>query len=99
MPRSYVVTGAAGGVGRAIAERLSRDGHVVALDLEPAEIRGIRANAVALGSIANARLDELLAERPEVAEELRALHPLGARAGPRRSPPWSRTCCQRTPPS
>ena len=201
MPRSYVVTGAAGGVGRAIAERLSRDGHVVALDLEPAEIRGItaiagdagdeeaagraadaaervaplagwvnnaavfrdarlhdasaahvldliaanvrlavtgcavavrrfmaaggggaivnvsshqamrpvsgalpyatakaaiegltravavdygprgiRTNAVALGSIANARLDELLAERPEVAEQLRALHPLG-RAG------------------
>jgi NAD(P)-dependent dehydrogenase (short-subunit alcohol dehydrogenase family) len=201
VPRSYVVTGAARGVGRAIAERLLRDGHVVALDLEPADIpgvaavagdagdeeaagraadaaervaplagwvnnaavfrdawlhaapagevlelieanvrlavtgcavavrrfvaaggggaivnvsshqaarpvsgalpyatakaaiegltravavdygpRGIRANAVALGSIANARLDELLAARPEVAEELRALHPLG-RAG------------------
>jgi len=31
-PSSYVVTGAARGVGRAIAERLGRDGHVVLLD-------------------------------------------------------------------
>ena len=29
---SYVVTGGAHGVGRAIAERLARDGHVVVLD-------------------------------------------------------------------
>jgi NAD(P)-dependent dehydrogenase (short-subunit alcohol dehydrogenase family) len=32
MSASYVVTGAARGVGRAIAERLARDGYVVALD-------------------------------------------------------------------
>lgn len=32
MANSYVVTGAARGVGRAIAERLAREGHVVALD-------------------------------------------------------------------
>jgi NAD(P)-dependent dehydrogenase (short-subunit alcohol dehydrogenase family) len=32
MTNSYVVTGAARGVGRAIAERLAREGHVVALD-------------------------------------------------------------------
>jgi len=31
---SYVVTGAARGVGRAITERLARDGHVVAVDLD-----------------------------------------------------------------
>jgi NAD(P)-dependent dehydrogenase (short-subunit alcohol dehydrogenase family) len=31
---SYVVTGGAHGVGRAIAERLARDGHVVVLDSE-----------------------------------------------------------------
>jgi NAD(P)-dependent dehydrogenase (short-subunit alcohol dehydrogenase family) len=30
--RSFVVTGGAQGVGRAIAERLARDGHVVVLD-------------------------------------------------------------------
>jgi NAD(P)-dependent dehydrogenase (short-subunit alcohol dehydrogenase family) len=35
MARSYVVTGAAAGVGRAIAERLTQDGHVVVLDREP----------------------------------------------------------------
>jgi NAD(P)-dependent dehydrogenase (short-subunit alcohol dehydrogenase family) len=33
--RSYVVTGAGQGVGRAIAQRLAADGHVVALDLDP----------------------------------------------------------------
>jgi NAD(P)-dependent dehydrogenase (short-subunit alcohol dehydrogenase family) len=32
MTNSYVVTGAARGVGRAIAEHLTRDGHVIALD-------------------------------------------------------------------
>jgi NAD(P)-dependent dehydrogenase (short-subunit alcohol dehydrogenase family) len=32
--RSYVVTGGAQGIGRAIAERLARDGHVVVLDVD-----------------------------------------------------------------
>lgn len=36
MERSVLVTGAAGGIGRAIAERLERDGHrVLAVDLHP----------------------------------------------------------------
>jgi len=36
MERSVLVTGAAGGIGRAIAERLERDGHrVLAVDLRP----------------------------------------------------------------
>jgi NAD(P)-dependent dehydrogenase (short-subunit alcohol dehydrogenase family) len=39
MLRSYVVTGAARGVGRAIADRLLRDGDaVVVLELDPAEV-------------------------------------------------------------
>jgi NAD(P)-dependent dehydrogenase (short-subunit alcohol dehydrogenase family) len=97
---SYVVTGGAQGVGRAIAERLARDAHVVVLDPGAAGLAwlatakaaiegltrsvavdyaraGIRCNAVALGSIATARSDALLAERPEVAAELARLHPLG----------------------
>jgi NAD(P)-dependent dehydrogenase (short-subunit alcohol dehydrogenase family) len=37
--QSYVVTGAGRGVGRAIAERLARDGRVVALDLEEASLQ------------------------------------------------------------
>jgi NAD(P)-dependent dehydrogenase (short-subunit alcohol dehydrogenase family) len=35
MERSYVVTGGAQGVGRAIVERLAEDGHVVVIDLHP----------------------------------------------------------------
>jgi NAD(P)-dependent dehydrogenase (short-subunit alcohol dehydrogenase family) len=35
MRRSFVVTGGARGVGRAIAERLSRDGKVIVVDLDP----------------------------------------------------------------
>jgi NAD(P)-dependent dehydrogenase (short-subunit alcohol dehydrogenase family) len=34
MPQSFVVTGAAQGVGRAIAERLAADAHVVVLDVD-----------------------------------------------------------------
>jgi NAD(P)-dependent dehydrogenase (short-subunit alcohol dehydrogenase family) len=56
---------------KAAVEGLTR---AVAVDYGP---RGIRANAVALGSIATARYDALLAEHPEVGEEMRELHPLG----------------------
>ncbi len=59
---------------KAAVEGLTR---ALAVDYGP---RGIRTNAVALGSIATARSDALLATRPDAAEELRRLHPLG-RAG------------------
>jgi NAD(P)-dependent dehydrogenase (short-subunit alcohol dehydrogenase family) len=62
MGRSYVVTGAGRGIGRAIAERLVGDGHaVVAVDLDPAALAwaaGSRLDAVA-GNAA----DEAVAER------------------------------------
>jgi len=38
---------------------------------------GIRANAVALGSVTTARFEEYRAAHPEVDEEMAALHPLG----------------------
>jgi NAD(P)-dependent dehydrogenase (short-subunit alcohol dehydrogenase family) len=44
--RSFVVTGGAGGIGRAIAERLARDGHVVVLDVDEPEWRHERVRAV-----------------------------------------------------
>ena len=62
--RSYVVTGAAQGVGRAIAERLARDGAVVALDREPITWEHPRLTAV-LGDAG----DEADAERAADAAE------------------------------
>jgi NAD(P)-dependent dehydrogenase (short-subunit alcohol dehydrogenase family) len=56
---------------KAAIEGLTR---AVAVDHGPS---GIRANAVALGSIATERYDHLLEARPEVAGQMAALHPLG----------------------
>jgi NAD(P)-dependent dehydrogenase (short-subunit alcohol dehydrogenase family) len=56
---------------KAAIEGLTR---AIAVDYGP---QGIRANAVALGSIATGRYDELLEARPEVGEQMRALHSLG----------------------
>ena len=56
---------------KAAVEGLTR---ALAVDYGP---HGIRANAVALGSIATPRSDALLGERPELAEGLRDVHPLG----------------------
>jgi NAD(P)-dependent dehydrogenase (short-subunit alcohol dehydrogenase family) len=56
---------------KAAIEGLTR---ALAVDYGP---RGIRTNAVALGSIATERYRALLAERKEIDEQLRSLHPLG----------------------
>ena len=56
---------------KAAIEGLTR---AVAVDYGP---RGIRTNAVALGSIATERYEALLAERKEIDEQMRGLHPLG----------------------
>jgi NAD(P)-dependent dehydrogenase (short-subunit alcohol dehydrogenase family) len=56
---------------KAAIEGLTR---AVAVDYGP---RGIRCNAVALGSIMTLRYEQLRAQRPQIGEEMRRLHPLG----------------------
>ena len=56
---------------KAAIEGLTR---ALAVDYGP---RGIRANAVALGSIATDRYAAQLQDRPELEEQMRRLHPLG----------------------
>ncbi len=56
---------------KAAVEGLTR---ALAVDYGP---RGIRTNAVALGSIATARYEALLEQQPGVAGAMRRLHPLG----------------------
>ncbi len=56
---------------KAAVEGLTR---AVAVDHGPA---GIRANAVALGSITTARFEQYRTEHPEVDAQMAALHPLG----------------------
>jgi NAD(P)-dependent dehydrogenase (short-subunit alcohol dehydrogenase family) len=56
---------------KAAIEGLTR---ALAVDYGP---RGIRTNAVALGSIATERYEALRAERKDINEQMRSLHPLG----------------------
>ncbi len=62
--RSYVVTGGARGIGLAIAQRLARDGHVVALDVADPDGTHERVQAL-IGDAA----DEAVAERAADAAE------------------------------
>jgi NAD(P)-dependent dehydrogenase (short-subunit alcohol dehydrogenase family) len=62
---------------KAAIEGLTR---ALAVDYGPA---GIRTNAVALGSIATGRYEDQLSEQPELANQIRELHPLGRVGQPR----------------
>jgi NAD(P)-dependent dehydrogenase (short-subunit alcohol dehydrogenase family) len=63
VPGSYVVTGAGGAIGRAIAERLAAQGHVVAVDLDEAALQWTDARVVGDAG------DEAVAERAADAAE------------------------------
>jgi NAD(P)-dependent dehydrogenase (short-subunit alcohol dehydrogenase family) len=63
VPGSYVVTGAGGAIGRAIAERLATQGRVVAVDLDEAALQWTDARVVGDAG------DEAVAERAADAAE------------------------------
>jgi NAD(P)-dependent dehydrogenase (short-subunit alcohol dehydrogenase family) len=74
MSRSYVVTGAGRGIGRAVVERLLADGHaVVAIDLEDAPLRWVDGERVR--AVVGDASDESITER--AADLADAAGPLG----------------------
>jgi NAD(P)-dependent dehydrogenase (short-subunit alcohol dehydrogenase family) len=68
MTRSFVVTGGARGIGRAVVERLAQDGHVVALDLDDAALAWTR-DEPRVTAVAGDAADEAVARRAADAAE------------------------------
>jgi NAD(P)-dependent dehydrogenase (short-subunit alcohol dehydrogenase family) len=68
MTRSFVVTGGARGIGRAVVERLAEDGHVVALDLDDAAL-GWTEDHPHISGVAGDASDESVAARAADAAE------------------------------
>src|SRR6478672_155863 len=68
MSHSYVVTGGGAGIGRSIAQRLARDGHVVVLDVDADALRWAEGQP-AISAVAGDGGDEAVAARAADAAE------------------------------
>jgi NAD(P)-dependent dehydrogenase (short-subunit alcohol dehydrogenase family) len=69
MTQCYVVTGGAGGIGRAIAERLTDDGQVVVIDLDERALGWTREHPRVSAVVGDAGDDALVARAADRAEE------------------------------
>jgi NAD(P)-dependent dehydrogenase (short-subunit alcohol dehydrogenase family) len=68
MMRSFVVTGGAGGIGRAIAARLGAEGHVVVVDVEAETLAWTRAHPQIAGVAGDAGDEAVAASAADAAE-------------------------------
>jgi NAD(P)-dependent dehydrogenase (short-subunit alcohol dehydrogenase family) len=68
MTHSYVVTGGARGVGRAIAARLAREGHVVVVDVDADELAWTREHAQIAAVTGDASDEAVTARAADTAE-------------------------------
>jgi NAD(P)-dependent dehydrogenase (short-subunit alcohol dehydrogenase family) len=73
MTRSFVVTGGARGIGRAVVERLAEDGHVVALDLDEAALAWTGDHARVSAVAGDAADEEVAARAADAAEAIAPL--------------------------
>ena len=68
--KSYVVTGGGRGIGRAVAERLAEDGHVVVIDADPDALAWTNEHAGLSGVVGDAGDEDLASAAADAAESV-----------------------------